>query len=88
MAVTLTLEIPQDLAALLGAPARDLSRTALEALAVEEYRARRLSDAQFRRLLGVSRFEAARILKVHAVWLDDGEDDFARAGEAPAHPRT
>jgi hypothetical protein len=68
--VTLTLEIPQDLAALLGAPERDLSRTALEALAVEEYLARRLSDAQFRRLLDISRFEADRILKAHGVWLD------------------
>jgi hypothetical protein len=61
MAVTLTLEIPRDLAALLATTERDLSRTALEALAVEEYRARRLSDAQFRRLLNISRFEADRI---------------------------
>jgi hypothetical protein len=82
MAVTLTLEIPQDLAALLGAPERDLSRTALEALAVEEYRARRLSDAQFRRLLDISRFEADRILKAHGVWLDYDLETFEREGAA------
>jgi predicted HTH domain antitoxin len=82
MAVTLTLEIPEDLAAILGSPDRDLSRTALEALAVEEYRARRLSDAQFRRLLDVSRFEADRILKAHGVWLDYDMEDFEREGAA------
>jgi predicted HTH domain antitoxin len=82
MAVTLTLELPEDLAALLGAPQRDLSRTALEALAVEEYRAHRLSDKQFRRLLNVSRLEADRILKAHGVWLDYGLEDFEREGEA------
>ena len=82
MTVTLTLELPEDLAALLGAPQRDLSRTALEALAVEEYRARRLSDAQFRRLLNISRFEADRLLKAHGVWLDYGLEEFEREGEA------
>lgn len=82
MSVTLILELPEDMAALLGAPQRDLSRTALEALAVAEYRARRLSDAQFRRLLNISRFEADRILKAHGIWLDYGIEDFEREGEA------
>ena len=63
MPITVTLEIPEDLAALLRSRGRDLSRAALEALAVEEYRAKRLSDAQFRRLLGLSRFEADGLLK-------------------------
>lgn len=81
MAVTLTIEIPEDLALALGAGDRDLSRTALEAFAIEEYRARRLSDAQFRRLLGISRFEADRILQAHGVWLDYSLDDFDREGE-------
>jgi len=68
--ITLTLEIPDDVAATVAASGRDLSRAALEAFAVEEYRARRLTDAQFRRLLGISRFKADEILKSHAVWLD------------------
>jgi hypothetical protein len=76
------LEIPQDLATLLGAPERDLSRTALEALAVEEYRAKRLSDTQFRRLSAISRFEADRILKAHDVWLDYDLETFQREGAA------
>lgn len=82
MPVTITMEIPEDLAALLGSGGRDLSRAALEALAVEEYRARRLSDAQFRRLVGLSRLEAEALLKAHGVWLEYTIDDFNREGEA------
>jgi len=82
MAVSLTLEIPQDLAALLGAPDRNLSRIALEALAAGEYRAHPLSDAQFRRMLDISRFEADRILKAHGVWLEYGIEDFERESAA------
>ncbi len=82
MPITVTLEIPEDLAAILGAGGRDLSRAALEALAVEEYRARRLSDAQFRRLLGLSRLEADGLLKAHGTWLGYTIDDFNREGEA------
>jgi hypothetical protein len=75
MAVTITLELPEDLAAHMHGSHGDLSKTALEALAVEEYRARRLTDLQFRRLLKVSRFEADAVLKSHGVWLDDSLDD-------------
>ena len=83
MPITVTVEIPEDLAAILGSGGRDLSRAALEALAVEEYRARRLSDAQFRRVLGLSRLEADALLKAHGVWLDDYTiDDTDREGEA------
>jgi predicted HTH domain antitoxin len=82
MPVTLTLELPEEFAAILGASGRDLTRLALEALAVEEYRAGRLSDARFRQLLGVSRFEADRILKSHGVWLEYSAKDFEREGEA------
>jgi hypothetical protein len=80
--ITVTLEIPEDLAAILRSGGRDLSRAALEALAVQEYRAHRLSDAQFRRLLGLSRLEADGLLKAHGVWLDYTIDEFNREGEA------
>lgn len=82
MALALTLELPDDLAAHLAAGGRDLHRAALEAFAVAEYRARRLSDAQFRRLLGLSRLEADGVLKAHEVWLDYTLEDFRRDGEA------
>lgn len=87
MPITVTLEIPEDLADLLRSGGRDLSRAALEALAVEGYRAKRLSDAQFRRLLGLSRLEADGLLKAHGVWLDYTIDDFNREGEAHRRSR-
>ena len=95
MPITVTVEIPEDLAAILVSGGRDLSRAALEALAVEAYRARRLSDAQFRRILGLGRFEADALLKAHCVWLDYSLDDFKREGEVsrqsgprcPSHSR-
>jgi hypothetical protein len=82
MAVTITLQIPEDLAEIVRAEGRDLSRAALEALAVEEYRARRLSDSQFRSLLGLARLEADALLKQHGVWLDYSAGDFDREGDA------
>ena len=87
MPITVTLEIPEDLAALLRSGGRDLSRAVLEALAVEEYRAGRLSDIQFRRLLGLSRLQADGLLKAHGVWLDYTIEDFNREGEAQRRVR-
>ena len=81
MSVTVTLEIPEDLATILRSDSRDLSRAALEALAVEAYRAERLSDAQLRRILGLDRFETDALLKAHGVWLGYSVDDFQREGE-------
>jgi hypothetical protein len=78
MAVTITLEIPEDLAEIVRAEGRDLSRAALEALVIEAYRARRISDAQLRNLLGLSRLEADALLKRHGVWLDYSIADFDR----------
>ena len=82
LAITIKMEIPEDLAAVLSAGGRDLSRAAIEALAVEEYRLRRISDAQLRRLLGISRWQADALLKAHGVWLDYTVEDFRREGEA------
>jgi hypothetical protein len=78
--MTLTLDLPEDVAAILRSDGRNLEKVALEALAVEEYHARRLSDAQFRRVLRLSRIEADRVLKDHGVWLDYSLEDFEREG--------
>jgi hypothetical protein len=51
-------------------------------MAVEAYRDERLSDAQFRRLLGLDRFQADELLKTHGVWLSYSIDDFEREGAA------
>ena len=67
----LTLDLPDELSAALAASGLDLSRAALEAIALEAYRERKLTTAQLRRLLGFeSRYELDGFLKQHDVWLD------------------
>ena len=51
--VTLTVDIPDDLAAELGAGFQNLGRAALEALAAEAYSKEVLSLEQIRRMLGL-----------------------------------
>ncbi|MCX6617168.1 MAG: UPF0175 family protein [Acidobacteria bacterium] len=66
----ITLDVPEDIAADLAAKGENLPRAALEALAIEEYRAQKLSTAQLRRLLGYQiRMQAHAFLKKHGVYL-------------------
>ncbi len=75
----LDLEIPDDLAGRLGAPGIDLSRRALEAFALEEYKTKRISKAELRRLLGIeTRYDLDGFLKAHDVWIDYSLDDAHR----------
>jgi predicted HTH domain antitoxin len=62
-----TLNIPDELAQKLAATGRDLSRKALEALALEGYRERTLTLYQISELLGFSRIEAEDFLGRHDV---------------------
>jgi hypothetical protein len=85
----ITLELPEDIAADLAAKGEDLSRTALEAFALEAYRAQKLSTAQLKRVLGYqTRVQVHAFLKAHGVYLHytvaDLEHD-RRAGDALAH---
>jgi hypothetical protein len=85
----ITLELPEDIATALTAKGEDLPRTALEAFALEAYRAQKLSTAQLRRLLGYqTRMQVHAFLKAHGVYLHytvtDLEHD-RRAGDALAH---
>ncbi len=74
----ITLTIPDELAAGLTGASGDLSRAALEALAVEAYRQRRLSAFEVRRLLGhESRWETEDFLAAHGAWPGLTEEDFA-----------
>jgi hypothetical protein len=67
----LTLDLPDELSDALAASGPDLPRAALEAIALEAYRERKLTTAQLRRLLGFeSRYELDGFLKQHEVWLD------------------
>jgi predicted HTH domain antitoxin len=77
-----TVDLPDDIMKALERQWPDLSRQALEAIAVEGYRTGALSESQVRRLLGLeSRFEVHAFLKEHRVALryaaSDVEDDIA-----------
>jgi hypothetical protein len=74
----ITLTIPDELARLLGA-ADDISRRALEALALAEYQAGRLTRPALRRLLGfATRFELDGFLKAHGINEGRTPAEFAR----------
>jgi hypothetical protein len=64
----LTIQIPDELAGELAAAGGDLSRRALEGLALEEYKSGRLTNPALRRLLRFStRDQLDGFLKAHAV---------------------
>jgi hypothetical protein len=68
--MNLTFDIPDELAAILAPPGKDLSRAALEAVAVEGYRSDQLTEADLRRLLGFeTRMEVHAFLKEHRAFL-------------------
>jgi hypothetical protein len=81
-----TLDIPDELSAALATPGRELSRSVLEALALEAYRERKLSTSQLRRLLGFeSRYDLDGFLKAHEVWLEYSADDLQRDRDNHRH---
>lgn len=72
-----TVQIPDDLADRLTAVGgRDLSRLALEALAVEEFKSGHLTKPEVRRLLGfATRGALDGFLKSHAVYVEYTPED-------------
>ncbi len=69
--MNLTVEIPDDLVGQVNAAGGDLSRRALEALTLEEYKSGHLTKAELRRLLGFSTpYEVDGFLKVHEISAD------------------
>ena len=79
MPVTITL--PDDLAAALLPPGQEPTRAALEAIALEAYRQRRITGYQLRMMLGIeSRYELDGFLKEHEIYdytVEDLENDLA-----------
>jgi hypothetical protein len=68
--MTITIEIPDELAAALTPSGRDLCRAALEAIALDGYRSDRLTEADIRQLLGFeTRMEVHGFLKEHGAFL-------------------
>jgi hypothetical protein len=85
----LTVHIPDDIAVRLKeAGERDLSRRALEGLALEEYKNARITKAELRRRLGFgTRYKLDGFLKAHNVLeaytiedLDREREDLRRLG--------
>ena len=73
-----TLDLPDDILEALEGRWPDISKQALEALAVDGYRIGALTENQVRRLLGLeSRFQVHAILKEHRVPLRYTESDLA-----------
>jgi Uncharacterised protein family (UPF0175) len=73
----LTVQIPDDLASRMSASESDLSRRALEALALEEFKSGRITKPELRRLLGFgTRYRLDGFLKSHEVYEDYTLEDF------------
>ena len=81
----ITVTIPDDLAAPLLSTGQEPARAALEALALEGYRQRRITGYQLRTLLDIpSRYELDGFLKQHEVYdytIEDFDHDLATIRE-------
>jgi len=77
-----SLEIPDDIASALTAEGGDLSRRALEGLALEELRAGRITEPQLRKMLGLARIELDGFLKSHGIYQDYTLEDFEQERRA------
>ncbi|HWE51028.1 MAG TPA: UPF0175 family protein [Bryobacteraceae bacterium] len=87
--MTLTVEIPDEVAGALTSSGQERLRAILEAIALEGYRAQRLSESAVRRLLGFStRTQVHGFLKQHGVFshhgLEDLEHDMREADRVAA----
>lgn len=79
------LDLPDDLVEQLAEKGQDLSRSALEALAIDAYRMNRITSHQLCQLLELpSRYELDGFLKHHGVPLEYSFGDFEREGETSA----
>jgi hypothetical protein len=77
--MNLTFQIPDDVARRLSAVSGDLSRRALEALALEEFKNGHLTKIELRQMLGFETREALDgFLKAHEVFIDYTLDDLER----------
>ena len=83
------VEIPDELGRLIATDPGELSRAALEGLALEGVRSGKLTVSEARRLLGISwRYEMDGFLKAHGVFLEITVEDVRRDSDvARAVPR-
>jgi predicted HTH domain antitoxin len=73
--MNVAVNLPEDIAKRLEARWHDLSRGALEAIALEGYRSEALTRDQVARLLGLSFWEAESFLKDRGAYLAYNDED-------------
>ena len=71
----ITVDLPDDMARQMIPAGHDPARTASEDMAVEAFRAHRLTEHQLATLLGMGRYELDGFLKQREVWLEYSMDD-------------
>jgi hypothetical protein len=91
--VEITLNVPDEFVRQIASEGKDPARVALEAVALEGYRAERLSESALRQMLGFrTRMEVHAFLKQHGVYLQydlsDLEQDRATAAKLRAKSPT
>ena len=79
----LTIQIPDELASRMSTSGAELSRRALEALALEEFKSGRITKPELRRLLGFgTRYQLDGFLKAHDVHEEYTMEDLERDCDA------
>ncbi len=79
MSIAITVELPESIAEKFGSDKKDLSRAALEAIALEGYRSDRLTGFQVMEMLGLeTRLELDAFLKAHRIDLEYSFEDLER----------
>jgi predicted HTH domain antitoxin len=76
------VELPDDLADCIIPDGLDPARAALEDMAVEAFRAHRLTEHQLATLLGMDGYELDGFLKKREVWLEYTMEDLGRELDA------
>jgi hypothetical protein len=71
-------QIPDDIGSRLTEAGGDLSRRALEAFALEELKAARITETELRRMLGLARLQLDGFFKAHGVYEDITIEDINR----------
>ncbi len=88
----ITISVPDKFAVPLIPPGQEPSRAALEALALEAYRQRRMTGYELRTLLGISsRYELDALLKEHKIekyTFEDFKHDLATLSDSGKVPTT
>ena len=76
--MTITVDIPDEVAYQILLNDRDPSRQVLEDVAVEAYRTHRLTEHQLATILGLDRYALDGFLKSREIWLEHNMDDLER----------